>query len=848
MRTEVADGEVNLTFYFFVPVAPESYPDVCKPDRIYRGDTFQEASALARQICGDGGSCTSGATLSARIGSNCPGTLPTAWAWRFTQGNEPLDGVVTTQWAFYTFGNDCPDGYVDAGENGCLPNEPEPQPELDKGPAQCDINPSSGSNNPIRFGTGTKFKAQTDYQGVGPMALAIRRTYNSQDLRWRFNYSTRIERETGTDAVLHSDDGSITSFARGTAGIWETYADRRYRLIENADGSWVLKDKGDLTRLFDAQGRLTSITNRAGQFVNLAYEGENLSTVTHFTGRVLSYTHSDQGRIASISDPAGNVYRYNYDTARDVLTEIAFPDSTPTDLTDNPTRIYHYEIPDIPGLLTGITDELGNRYATYTYDTSESTFRATSSELAGGVSRDSVAYNSDGTVTVTNALGKDAIYSFTGLNGIRRVETIDGQPTTLCNAMTSAISYDQRGFIESKTDNNGNIDLFSYDDRGLLESHTESTGSDSERVTSTTWHPEFRVPTQIERPGQTESFTYDLSGRRLTRTLTDTQSQTSPYATAGNTRTWTYTYNAFGLVATVDGPRTDVSDVTTYGYDSDGDLETVTNALGHVTRVVSRDARGFTTQIEDPNNIVTKLVFDERGRLQSRTLAYGTTSAATTVYDYDRASQLTKVTQATGAELNYAYDSAHRLTRVTNKLGHYVDYGLDAAGNRIEEQHRTGADIVRRTQTRVFDELSRLRAYVGGMGQTTNFHYDDNDNRISVVDPLNREGQTQHDALDRLIASIDPDGFSTAYNYDERDNLTRVTDQRGLVTNNIYSGLNDLLQTSSPDTGTTIYRLDAAGNRTQKISGRNIVTNYRYDALNRVTQVEFPETPGLNID
>ena len=58
------------------------------------------------------------------------------------------------------------------------------------------------------------------------------------------------------------------------------------------------------------------------------------------------------------------------------------------------------------------------------------------------------------------------------------------------------------------------------------------------------------------------------------------------------TRTWTYTYNALGQRTSVDGPRSDVSDVTVITYMPDGNLETVTDAAGNVTRFGSYDANG----------------------------------------------------------------------------------------------------------------------------------------------------------------------------------------------------------------------------------------------------------------
>ena len=63
----------------------------------------------------------------------------------------------------------------------------------------------------------------------------------------------------------------------------------------------------------------------------------------------------------------------------------------------------------------------------------------------------------------------------------------------------------------------------------------------------------------------------------------------------------------FGQVLTVNGPRTDVSDVTTYTYDAKGDVATVTDALGHITRNTAYDPDGKLLTTEDPNGLVTDL-------------------------------------------------------------------------------------------------------------------------------------------------------------------------------------------------------------------------------------------------
>src|SRR5262249_38077473 len=107
---------------------------------------------------------------------------------------------------------------------------------------------------------------------------------------------------------------------------------------------------------------------------------------------------------------------------------------------------------------------------------------------------------------------------------------------------------------------------------------------------------------------------------------------------SGPSRTWSYTYNANGSVLTMDGPRTDVADITTYTYyantDPDlgkrGNVATIANALGHVTSITAYNAHGQPTTIVDANGLTTTLAYDARQRLTSRSVG-----GETTTYAYD---------------------------------------------------------------------------------------------------------------------------------------------------------------------------------------------------------------------
>ncbi|KPY27182.1 hypothetical protein ALQ60_200183 [Pseudomonas syringae pv. papulans] len=61
------------------------------------------------------------------------------------------------------------------------------------------------------------------------------------------------------------------------------------------------------------------------------------------------------------------------------------------------------------------------------------------------------------------------------------------------------------------------------------------------------------------------------------------------------------TYTALEQVASVDGALTDVDDVTRYAYDAQGNLTTVTNALGQVYTLTRLDSYG-NPQLQNANS------------------------------------------------------------------------------------------------------------------------------------------------------------------------------------------------------------------------------------------------------
>jgi YD repeat-containing protein len=165
-------------------------------------------------------------------------------------------------------------------------------------------------------------------------------------------------------------------------------------------------------------------------------------------------------------------------------------------------------------------------------------------------------------------------------------------------------------------------------------------------------------------------------------------------------------------VLTVNGPRANVN-VTTYSYYSDvsptgdyrpGDLQSITDALGEVTRFTRYDPYGQPLETVAPNGITTRFTYDARGHL--RTISAG---KRTTTFEYDAAGQRKRVTQPDGSFTAFTYDAAHRLVGATDSRGNTLSYTRDDVGHVVSQKMKDPAGALTRTVTTLFDSLGRVQ-------------------------------------------------------------------------------------------------------------------------------------------
>jgi RHS repeat-associated protein len=747
----------------------------------------------------------------------------------------------------------------------------------------CDV---SCLGNPVLFAEGNKVEEAVDFSSEHDGRFKWVRFYNSSPLmegtrfgdKWRHSFSRSLvfTNLPGPTAILYRDDGKIIAFKQ-QGGTWIPDSDVSLGLALRSDApGWVVSDYlNHIDERYDADGNLEKIEYADGYFIGLQYLSvpeKRLVGISDRSGRSISIAYNSLGFFSSVLMPDGQQVSYAYQglnqhplLRNQVLSEVANLDGT--------QKRYQY-LADKIAILEAVIDEQAVEYARFTYndyyDRAIGTVHAGGADAYSGVISNQVTPT---TAEIVNPNGLSARYEYALFNGINRTTKVTRNCPGACTEI-STFTYDANGRADKTTDFSGKVTDRDFDAQGHLVRIIEATGTTSARKSETDWDLTFHVPTQrriyntASAQVRKHDWTYNDRGQPLSEVTTD------PLTGASRSVATTYCEQAdvtagacafVGLVKTVDGARTDATDVTTYFYRMvdeagcsaapttcqyrKGDLWKITNTLGHTKEIVRYDGAGRPLSVKDVNNVLTDFEYSPRGWLTAQKVR-GNNDASeaddrVTRLEYWPTGLVKKITQPDGAFTAYVYDAAHRLTGISDNAGNSIIYTLNAAGERTSEDTKDASGALQRTLSRTYNTLGQLQAQTDAYNRITTFTYDLNSNLDATTDALTRVADNNYDPLNRLSRTLqDMNGIAaeTKFSYDALDNLTQVNDPKGLNTTYTYNGFSDLTQLVSPDTGTTLYTYDSAGNRKTQKDARNKTTTYSYDALNRLTSVTYAAT------
>lgn len=685
--------------------------------------------------------------------------------------------------------------------------------------------------NPILLATSEKYRFEVDFTDGGPSPITFARIYRSTwgaeasrpegvlSKAWAHNHSTTLRAlpESNPTAVyIWSAEGYVRTFVANTNASEWTATNGADSLIRHSNGTWLWRRTEDDTSFaFAADGKLQAQADRNGQTTTYTYDGAGrLSSIGNAFGRTITLTYNSAGQLTTLTTPDQRVVGYTYDS-QGRLSGVIYPDMK--------ARAFVYENTSFPRALTGILDEAGVRFATFTYDAQG---RAIRSELADAVERYQVGASESQTVVI-DPLGTYRFFNYSAVQG-KLVVTNGGQrPSGIGEADAAARTQDDNGLVTSETGFNGAITARTWDvARRLPTTVVYASGTPDARTVTTQWHATFSLPLLVTELGRTTAYTYDAVGNVLTRTITDT--------TTNKAQLWQWTYNAQQLVDTATEPN---GAVTSFTYDTRGNVLTATNALGHVTSY-AYDLSNRVVSLTAPNGLVNTYTYDARDRLLTHSVG-----GQTTVLTYKPYGTVETVSLPNGLVLTYAYDAAHRLIGWSNNRGESGAYTLDGMGNRTAEQIKDSAGNIAWNVARKINELNRLELKTEGLNQTRKFVYNTSGDLTSDTNGLNQTTTYGLDAL-RRVTLMYKDGAWTEgvkLKYNALDAVTEAKDFKGVVTAYGRDAQGNATTESSADTGGASTQYDNLGLPSQITDALGQATTITRDALGRPTGMVFAD-------
>lgn len=416
------------------------------------------------------------------------------------------------------------------------------------------------------------------------------------------------------------------------------------------------------------------------------------------------------------------------------------------------------------------------------------------------------------------------------------------------------------GLLESTISPNGAVTSYAYDSAGDVAMVTNPVGL----VTTHTYDNLGRelTSTQVSDTypaGLTTTYGYDS----LDRVIKETNPPITDRVTgAVHTKVMTTTYDADDNVLTStisDSTGGDASRTTTNAYDAYGDLASVTDALGNVTKY-TYDALGDRITMTNPAGVTTAYTYDATGKLLTTTLDGYTGNpsapipAENLVQDfrsYDPAGNLASDVNVKGTTTDYTYYGDGRLASsyVSGTSGN-VDvhtYTYDAAGNKTAESDPGGLVIT--IAYNAGNQVTSQTTDPAGVDRTTRTVYDPDGN--VVTETLTGGGVTQtqtmtYDAMDQELSKTVANtggNLTTTYVRDERGLVISQTDPQGNKTTYASDEAGRTVVTTSPAVlsqkgdGTapvtanpvTMTGYDTFGDKTETSDADGNVTTYAYD-------------------
>ncbi len=814
------------------------------------------------------------------------------------------------------------------------------------GPASQDSGAGvdTGAGNPINVTNGNKYQRETDLAALpGELGVEIVRHYNSSASRvvgllgngWRLSYETDLY-VLGRSIQILQADGARLVFSRDRRGLCSSHNPAQGRVIvrstargEEFTWEWPNGRKLD----FNPQGRLEQIRSPSGAFLTLTRApGGELLRVTDPQRRELRFHYPDRGSagknpgrfrgIVAIDTPAG---RFKYEHSGDLtgagpspgnLIKVDIPthyDSrtrlhayTERGITGSSvSRLYHYENPDFPMHLTGITvggagsdqQRVNQRIATYRYDKAGRAVLSARGEPARpgadgrpvsgtGIEEVRLQFPRPGVTRLTNSLGQATTYRHAIIAGEYRLLEARGAGCARCGEVNVRYVYDRLGRIQAATrlDSKGRPIAQTKTERdlhGRIVRVSRIVHGEAGAGHANGWvRYEYPAPGGDALPGDRPTLIAGPSvvpGREHSLRI-DYNSAGQPLevresgwalATGGTPagpieRSRSFRYSVIngrslltqlgGLRAKRPGPGSADADTTRIEWDGLGAFVIAVTTPGGIRSAVSHDEAGRIARLAEASGHATSFTYDARNQLIEREQ-----DGVRYRYLYDAFGNPVEGGYDAGsgyrALAHFAYDGAGRPLWRASHLGILDSRRLDSESRLLEARSQSASHAL--SERYAYDDLGRLTAVStgAGEGEERRIAYDAQGRPETITDALGRATRYRYAAnggISQIVAAAGSMGGVEArlmnttvrFEHDALHRINALIAANGAVTRIIRDDFGRILSVSSPDSGTERNGFDAADRLVSAMDARGNRARYEYDAAGRIVKQEILAAGG----
>jgi RHS repeat-associated protein len=793
--------------------------------------------------------------------------------------------------------------------------------------------PAKSVGGPVRLFDGVMTYAETDPLPA-TLGSEFRREYStgtsfdqSFGTGWTSIFdATALPLDANATAVRVVTENRTNAVFRQTAmGTWVQKWPKggvAGTLTGNEQTGYVFRESGgSVVRTFGANHHLVRLTDvQRNRSVSVTYDANGRPTqVADERGNWSCTIGTTAGHVTSISVDGRPdlVWIFEYNGA--LLTAVKVGANAEV------WRTYEYT----NNRLSVVRDAAGSAIEQHDYD---AIGRATSSlDATGDISN--IQYpasdaNDVATTTVQRADGSQATFEQEFAAGEVVTRRVDGGCST-CGSNDATATYDANGNVRRLQNGRGYVTESTYDASGrhLIQQTTAMVpnGCDPETDVAHCRRTSFELnaaalaqtaasqttnytyadlnwpgnPTLVTRGSvlqsnglAAETFSYDAAtGTALVHTVTgaidatgtqESHTTTTALYGAGESAafspggafqsSWLTLPQPAGQRKSVDGPRTDVSDVDLvlyYPIDSSvpgswrGRLAATRNAAGHITRFEDYDPFGHAATVIDPNGVRTLTTYDVLGRLLTTTTAAiagcntsvdplcATDLTATRTYA-SVAGFLSYEQRPSGNRVaSYAYDTRGRVISITRgtataaleRMEITYDPTTGKKTSEVLSAFQNNAWVITKSETYAYTSDGNLRSVTHSDGSSVTNTYLPDGTLSSVQDERHAapntiyayDGANRPTTVTQTLSTAPGATAITRYAYDRQGNLTSVTDPNGNVTTYVVDDFGRIQRQTSPVSGVTTYSYDASGNVVATSDANGASSTRTYDALNRVT-------------